>query len=315
MLDSTFFRGNGDRETSMSGQDLSLIQKIRDHWSLFNVHRRGGFSIENPIKRLEWLVETYKQYTERDISSARVLEVGVGQRATITILMHSMGVKITGIDMEVPTCMINLPIFFKIVKINGWERALKSLVRHILFDYKFFSQLSAYLQRKGYILSLTGLDIRTMNARNIEFSDETFDFIYSLAVFEHIFAEDVEKAVSEIARTAKKECLIIINTATFGGLTAGHRMEWRSPQPNIKRRSPPWDHLRQNLFPVNTYLNGFRIKDFRRVFNKHLNVIAEVFSEKVGEQYLTPEILEELPDFSKEELLINNMTIIAKKKW
>lgn len=153
-----------------------------------------------------------------------------------------------------------------------------------------------------------------MNARDIQFPDETFDLIYSLDVFEHVFVEDVDKAIAEIARTAKKGGLIIIKTAVFGGLAAGHRMEWRFPQQNIERQSPPWDHLRQNLFPANTYLNRYRLKDFRVLFNKYLNVISEELSEKVGEQYLTPEILEELSDFSKEELLINNMTIIAKKK-
>jgi len=226
-----------------------------------------------------------------------------------TALFAADGAQVTGIDVEIPTYHLNPPLFFHVWQENGFERAFKSLVRHLLFDRGYRRKLAKlYPQPVPY----ARLDTRLMSASQIAFPDETFDFIYSIWVFEHI--EDVPAAVREVNRVLKPSGAAAVFIHLFPSLSGGHNLAWLAPGEHQPRYIPAWDHLLDNRYPANFYLNRLRLEDFRKIFYQHLNVLDEDTFEE-GDDQLTPERLENLTKkgYTRQDLLTRSVTFICRK--
>jgi SAM-dependent methyltransferase len=242
-------------------------------------------------------------------SEIRMLEVGCGQRFALTLLFHSVGARVTGIDTDFVDPKFSLKGMLSVWKRNGFERFAKTAIRHILFDRIYYSTLEKEL---GQPLKIDKeLDVRLMNACALEFPDNEFDFIYSCAVFEHI--DNVEKASSEVARVLKPDGIVSIGIHLFPSLSGGHSLEWAYPDTCPSKTAPPWDHLRQNLFPTHVYLNKLRETDYISIFNRYFTIL-DVRESYEGEEFLTDEILKELRDYSKEELLKRYIRVTMRKR-
>ena len=169
----------------MAAQDISFINKIMGLYQTFRMYRCNYFN--NAAKEVsvhKELTHLYTLTTGRDVQGARVLDLGCGQRAHHAAMWLADGADISGIDFEVPTFSMGLNTFFKVWKDNGGERAVKSLVRHCMFDRKFFSELSSIYGKplSPYFRELFPR-LHVMSATNMEFSDDTFDYVYSLWAF------------------------------------------------------------------------------------------------------------------------------------
>jgi SAM-dependent methyltransferase len=258
-------------------------------------------------KRLTEIIETA---FGPDPKHLRLLEIGCGQRASQTILFAADGFDAIGIDLEVPTFRITARIFSRIVRLNGWERAIKSCFRHWLFDGDFFRRLAS---RYGRPLDLDRVEVRIMNAASLEFPDDHFDFIYSSLVFEHI--ADVPAAVREVNRVLSPQGLVWINVNLFPSLSGGHHPDWTQSRPPANIRVPPWDHLRDNQYPVDSHLNRLRLADYRRIFHDRLTVLEERPRLETAE-VLTPELTELLlmKGYTQEDLLTREVTFLCRKK-
>src|SRR5437868_2945071 len=81
--------------------------------------------------RVSQAFETHGNVTVR---SADVLEIGCGQRFPLTLLFHSVGARAVGIDYDFVEPHPTWRSFRALVKRNGLERALKTIVRSGLFD-------------------------------------------------------------------------------------------------------------------------------------------------------------------------------------
>ena len=110
-------------------------------------------------KKLTGLI---RAHLNRDLTAVKILEIGCGQRASQTILFQAEGAPVIGIDREVPTYHLSVKKFGRTTRINGLERALKSLCRHVLFDRQFFQQLS---RRTGKRLPPGEVKVCLMDAR------------------------------------------------------------------------------------------------------------------------------------------------------
>ena len=75
---------------------------------------------------------------------------------------------------------------------------------------------------------------------------------------------------------------------------------------------PPWDHLRKNLYPSQSYLNKLRERDYIATFSKYLTIL-DVTSAYEGEQMLTPEIERELQQYTRDELLKNSISVVLQR--
>lgn len=291
--------------TFTSGYDKSKLLTYLNLLRYFRKNKEFAFhsysSFVNGNKRV------LDEYIIKNIQDIKILEVGCGQRFTTTLLFHSMGYNIIGIDTDFIDPHFSIKGFLRVLKTNSFERFVKTFFRHILFDCVYYRTLQ---KEFGKLLKINDVDIRVMNVCHLEFPDNYFDYICSNAVFEHI--NDVEKATSEIARVLKSGGIVDIGIHLFPSLSGGHNLEWAYPNENLSKRVPPWDHLRKNFFPTHVYLNKLRENDYLLIFNKYFSII-DIKSKHEGKKFLTKEILNELTDFSKNELLKRSIRVVMKK--
>lgn len=298
-------------KASMSGQRISLRSRLRSSFNIFKAYRSGVFGeVDNEIGFYSKLKDVLKQQGKKEVQGAHILDLGCGQRAVQMALFQAEGAEITGIDMEVPTFQMNWKVFFKVVRINGLERAFKSLIRHILFDRRFYRALS---KKYGETVSFDHLDIRIMDATRLSFRDKKFDFIYSIWVFEHI--DDVDKALSELNRVLKPGGIAWVGIHLYPSLSGGHNLDWMNPDISPPENIPPWDHLLENRYPANAFLNKFTLKQHRKLFARHFKILDEQLSEE-GHAILTPELEKQLGEngYTREDLLTRIAIFICRKK-
>ncbi|MDO8281319.1 MAG: class I SAM-dependent methyltransferase [Thermodesulfovibrionia bacterium] len=295
----------------MSGQRIPFFHRMLSFLDIYRAYRAGLLGdAASEIKFHNDLLDIYRKHTGIEISQAKILDIGCGQTAVQTILFKADGADVTGIDLEIPTYEIDLAKFIRILRKNGMERAVKSLARHLLFDKRFFSELfSGY----GKNIPLNELDIRIMNATDLSFPDNHFDFIYSAWVFQHM--DNVDGVVREISRVLKHSGTAWIGIHLFPSVSGSHHMEWSEPDKSPSKKVPLWDHLLENQYPVNAYLNKLRLNEFREIFNKYVEVIEEKFIYE-GEKLLTPALEAVLlsKGYTRQELLTRVVVFILKKK-
>lgn len=89
-------------------------------------------------------------------------------------------------------------------------------------------------------------------------------------------------------------------------------MEWAYPDEEPSRTVPPWDHLRQNLYPAHVYLNKWREKDYLSAFQKYFTIV-ESQSRYEGQELLTEDIVKELPEYPEDELLKRSIRLILRR--
>jgi len=245
-----------------------------------------------------------ERHAKRPLKGARVLDLGCGPRFPATLLFHSFGARVTGIDLDV------LPPgeWPRLFRPGGPARFARALARRCLFDPGYYRALRL---RAGRPLRFQGLDLRRMDAGRLDFPDGEFDLVHSTAVFEHL--EDVPAAVRETARVLAPSGVAVVVIHLFPSLSGGHHPEWAFPDEEIVRRVPPWDHLRGNLFPAGVPLNRRREREFREAVEAAFEIAGEErFTE--GEGLLTPEIERELPGYGRAELTTRAVRWVLARK-
>lgn len=291
------------------GHPLRL--KMESILSLFRAHRKGAsLEARQAVTDHLRLIRFFERYVPIPAGKADILEIGCGQRAVQTLLFHTDGAEVTGIDLQIPTYRMNLPVFLRILRRSGFERALKSFTRHLFFDRHYFSEVS---KTYGKPVRFDGADIRVMDATRMPFDSGSFDFIFSRSVLEHV--DDVAAAAREINRLLRPDGISVLFIHLFPCLSGGHCHAWGHPDPSSPPGVPPWDHLRDQRFPADSYLNRLTIGQYRRIFRDAMEVVEEeTFVE--GEAFLTREIEEELAakGYTREDLLTSTLLLCARKK-
>jgi SAM-dependent methyltransferase len=295
----------GRARTFSTGFDGS---RLRNNWNLFRQYRRHQRdSVTASYEEYCRARDVVERHTGRNVADLSVLEIGCGQRFTLTLLLHSAGARVVGIDMDEVHPVPSPRHFVSNWRRNGVERALKTLVRQLLFDRPFYRDLAGTF---GAPLRVHDVDLRVMDACALDIPDQSVDCILSSSVFEHIY--DVEAATREMARVLKPGGVACINICLFPGISGGHHVDWFEPEEVRPRAVPAWNHLRQNLQPPQVFLNRLRKADYLVAFGRHLAML-DVQPRRQGEAHLTHEIARELSNFSREELLTGAITVILGK--
>jgi SAM-dependent methyltransferase len=283
--------------------------KLHAYWNLWGQYHRDQEKVVMEYHRLySGTVEALERGLGRPIDSARILEIGSGQRFPVTLLLHTAGSHVVGIDTDYVAPRPTPASFITNWRLNGAERAVKTLVRQFAFDSSFYRRLA---QVNGTPLRFDGADLRVMDACALDFPDQSFDAVVSFNVFEHIY--NVEAATREMSRILRPGGIARIGVCLFPGISGGHHVEWFDPDEDRPRSIPPWDHLRQNVERPQVFLNRLRKRDYLAAFQRHFRVL-EVELDHQGEAYLTEQVLGELPDYSRQELLTGAITVLMSKE-
>jgi SAM-dependent methyltransferase len=282
--------------------------KLQTYLSLLKQYRgnQREFALWD-YRRFGQVQAVVKQFVGRPLTELDVLEIGSGQRFASALLFHSAGARVIGIDMDFVATQPSLRSLAATWRRNGWERAVKTTVRQLLFDPAYYRALS---EVSGLPLKRRTVPLQVMDACALDFPDNRFDLLYSSDVFEHLY--DVDAAAREAARVLRPDGVAMIGLNLFPSLSGGHHFEWSDPDGAASRQVPPWDHLRQNRYPPQTYLNKLRERDYRAAFGRYFTIL-EVREHSQGAQHLTDDILRELTGFSREELLKDSITLVLSK--
>ena len=245
-----------------------------------------------------------------DFDGARVLDVGCGKASWLTLLLASVGAQATGIDTEFVTASRGPAKYFGILRRNGLDRALRTLVWDWTFGRTYYRELEHIA---GFRLRFDRLDVRSMDITGSDFADDAFDLIVSHEVFEHV--PDVGAAARELRRIMKPSGLTYIYFHNYASVSGGHHIAWKYPDSEPSDSVPPWDHIRDNRFPdIPSWINRHRAQHYREAFEPHFEILAWTPLSKEGEALLTPEIRAELSDYSEEELLTKGFAIVGRPR-
>jgi SAM-dependent methyltransferase len=168
-------------------------------------------------------------------------------------------------------------------------------------------------ERLGKPVPFDQVEVRHMDADALAFPDAHFDFVHSSWVFEHV--ANVRGAVREIGRVLKPTGVAWIGAHLFPSLSGGHHLDWIRPGERPDSPVPPWDHLRENRFPVNTHLNRLRLVEYREIFESEVEVVEETLTCE-GEEFLTPELEAALGEqgYSRQDLTTRTYETVCRRK-
>jgi SAM-dependent methyltransferase len=299
---------------------MGVAEKWRQAVTFF---RWKATSSRNPkefdalLNGLEENAATYEQATGKRFADARVFEIGYGARPMRMFALMSMGIDVWGIDLDAPLYEFSLTRVFEIVRRNGPERALKSAVRNVLFDAKEQAILRDALRARGHKWHIDATRFLIGDAAVHDYSNDKYDLIFSDDVLEHIPRDDLGNLLASMANAITPLGILILTPLVFTGISGNHLPEWFPYLCNkdIPRRSEPWEHLRKDRWQGNVYLNRMTRADYREILSRYFEIIEE--RPKVpdlGRRWLTPEVQEELSEWSEDELFSNRVRFVLRAK-
>lgn len=250
----------------------------------------------------------------RPLSDLRILDLGCGLNAPMTVLLHAAGSRVTGVDAQ-PGFRWGLGFspsrLAAYAREAGLAKAARKAIGELVYDRWYFRHLAAMT---GLALADRDLDIRRLDAQNFELPTETFDVVHSNATWEHV--ADVPAANRAVARALRPGGLAYIEIHLFPSLSGGHDLPWIVPGRTVLGDVTPWRHLRDPLWKAPVFLNRLRERDYRASFAGVEDLEIEdwrvEFTE--GQDLLTSDILASLPGYSPDELTKRSIIVVVRKR-
>ncbi len=299
----------------MAGKRIPPVLALRNALQMWRKHRRHTEQeIEVSRRRYGHLAELLNRYTGRPVSAARVLDVGCGQRAVLPLLFAANGAEACAVDVEMPTYDMDFSEFFSLLSTFGVHRAAKSLARRALFDRRFFAGLAQAC--RVALKPFPSIDVRVCDIARANLPDHWFDLVSSYDVLGHV--ADVESAVQNVNATLREDGVGYIVIHLFPSLTGGDCFDWVfALDPAYGGRFPtnvlPWDHLRENRYPSDSFLNRMRLRDYQDIFYRHTIVVAESHQPE-GRELLSQAPPELLAEYTEEDLTTAFVAFTIRRK-
>jgi SAM-dependent methyltransferase len=309
---------NEARPYSNSSARLPILWKIHELASIVSEYAADaikGDKLPSAFRFSDEYDRLLRRYCNRPLKNAKVFEIGFGARPGVMIALVSLGVDAYGVDLDVPLLNGTLRELKAMYRKNGTERALKSCVRFFVFDWIWRRRLRKELKQRGHDLVMPENRLLLQDAASVDWPEHSLDMICSESVFEHIPRESLETLLQKMAHWLKPNGLALIRPDVFTGISGGHMLEWFDLGENRKRRSEPWEHLRQKRYRGNVYLNELTRADLRKLFSQRFEILEEnVVDPNQGRQFYTPEIAEELKHYGEDELFSNGVQFVLRPK-
>lgn len=295
-----------------------MIREFRELFSYHNqfVERQAHHDCVNVFGKA---MRDLRQTGFTELAGKHVLDLGCGQRFPFALLCASEGAKVTALDLDYVKPAPWPLAFLRVWRHNGLKRALKTIIRRVLFDGRYYDTLEDAAERasRKYSREISFV-VADPQSASYPLPDQEFDLIASNAVVEHV--KDVFSFAAEVDRLLRSGGYFYAIVHNFYSLSGGHALEWAYPDENPSTKVPPWDHLREKRYPSWQYLNRLKPEEYRTAFAEHLGLLLfegrDIHHNSgglEGEQYLTPEIQAELSAYSRELLLTRAWCVICRK--
>jgi SAM-dependent methyltransferase len=258
-------------------------------------------------------VDTVTTLTGRPLNALRILDLGCGANAPMTVLLHAAGCRVTGVDASLGHRWglgFRPSRYAEYLREAGPLKTVRKMAGELVFDRAYFRELRALTR-----LPLTdrGLDLQTMDVQSPALPAESYDAVHSNATWEHV--ADVRAATEMVARALTPGGIAYIEVHLFPSLSGGHDLPWIVPGKTILGDVKPWQHLRDPSWKAPVFLNRLRERDYRAIFESTpaLSIVDWRTEFTEGHELLSPEILRALPGYSRDELTKRSIIIVARK--
>jgi SAM-dependent methyltransferase len=198
------------------------------------------------------------------LADGKVLEIGAGQ-SLIQLTYFNVRAHAVGIDTDAVLNQASLADYVQMWRVNGSLRTLKTIARKAL---GVDAGIRQELKRQLAVEKLPRPRVLQMDAAAMSFSDESFDAVYSRAVFEHLL--DPQAVLREVRRILKPGGALVVLLHLYTSDTGCHDVRIFSGR---RAHIPYWAHLRsahKHLVCENTQLNRLRLTDWRKLFGSEL---------------------------------------------
>lgn len=297
---------------SNSSDRVSPWQKLR-YWAGLLRMRAGADDGEvtalRDLEELRTAVSQFEELTGKRAKDCAVVEIGFGARPRRALMLTGFFARVYAIDLDAP--LFTTLDTLRAARKNGFERAFKSLVRHVLFErgeWRLFHRtvreaLPGYDPGKANFVIGSAGDERTWSTIG------KVDLALSFDVFEHIPPEDLQQALAAMRDHLAPGGVVITRPCVFTGIFGGHNLEWYPHKVERQSSDTAWVHLTDPDFRVNTYLNRLTRRDYCRMFDDAGFDILHDHARRgrFGEQHLTPENRARLADYDDYELFSNEV--------
>ncbi len=249
------------------------------------------------------------------VKGKKILEIGPGQNMERA---HYFGInnEVVGIDLDVIPAGWQIGPYLNMWRVNGFGRFAKTLGRNLLINP---SQSRAWMRVTGankiHKPKIYYDDFCSASIADRVPNFGTYDAVTSWSVFEHL--PDPRTSVKNMVEALKPGGAFYISLHLYTSNNGHHDMRGFTGQID---ELPLWGHLREqhkdSIFP-SAYLNEIRLEEWRDIFNElapgHTEYLDKYeHPEKYGPM-LTPELLEELKDYTLDELLTVNLVYAWRK--
>ena len=252
----------------------------------------------------------FDQYGVR-LADLDVLELGPGQLLGQMPYL-SLKNRVSAADRDIIVQGFNPAQYVRMLSHNGAVRTLKTVGRKVMgVDRRHRKQLYTALG----IRSLPAFKIIQADADKLSFAGNSFDFVYSRAVFQHVPAP--ADAIKEITRVLRPGGIAYISLQPYTSPTAC--LDPRVLYGGVDNGIGLWPHLRPELkdqVKPNAYINKLGLRDWRRIFTE-VSTSPVFILTPVDTRYfeLAPALQQSghLKDYSIEELTTGALDVMFRK--
>lgn len=248
----------------------------------------------------------------RPLKNMRFLEIGPGQgmeRARY-FGIHN---EVVAIDLDIIPQGFQPGNYWQMLRSNGFGRFFKTIGRKLILG-----QANNHAWEK--VVGNRNMPMPQFIHGDICQPLEeigTFDVIMSWSVFEHL--PEPQQALENIINLLQPGGIFYISLHLFTSHNGHHDIRAFTGR---ESQLPLWGHLRegkQHLFEPSSYLNKWRLADWRALFNE-LTPDADEYLESYGVMeslgsQLDPKMRKELADFSDEELFTVDLIYVWQKPF
>jgi SAM-dependent methyltransferase len=239
-----------------------------------------------------------------------ILEIGPGQFLGQLPYLALFN-KVVGVDLDVVAQGLGVRQYVEMLLKNGPARTIKTIGRKAMgIDRRYRAELRKMLD----VAKLPAVEVRSADVMNLPFAGNTFDFVYSRALFQHL--RDPAGGIREISRVLKIGGIAYISLQPYTSPTGC--LDPRVLYGGIENELGLWPHLRpelkEDVRPM-CPLNKLGLRDWKSLFNSECEAPHFTLT-KVQEPYfpLANDLKQagHLKDYSVEELTTGALDVMFR---